>query len=138
MFEYTTGNNGNNITTSKYLTDGVTTQGTVRVGTVGAVAWNPAINTDVWDSNALIIPCNRKGVPFGHTMVLGAGAIVRCYGSMRNERTEESENGGFLKRTYITSVFGQSLRTDRKGRVPAAILLTTAIKRPGIILPTIA
>ena len=136
-FSYTTGNNGNSITVVKHL---AAVDGTGGATTLpgSTIVFNGAINTDQWDSNALIIPCNSKGVPYAHTMVLGAGAIVRCYGSMRNERTEESEQGGFLKRTFITSVFGQSLRTDRKGRVPAAMLLTTAIKRPGIVLPTIA
>jgi hypothetical protein len=139
MIEYTTGNDGNAITVVRHLADnGALATGGARAPSVGSVTWNPALNTEVWASGALIIPCNVKGVPFAHTMVLGAGAIVRCYGSMRNQRDEESINGNFVKRTFITSVFGQSLRTDRKGRVPAAMLLTTAIKRPGINLPIIA
>lgn len=139
-FSYTTGNDGNKITVSKHLAaaDGTGVTGGAMTLPNSSITWNTALNTDQWDSGALIIPVNAKGVPFGHTMVLGAGAIVRCYGSMRNRRSEESQNGDFLKRTFITSVMGQSLRTDRKGRVPAALLLTTAIKRPGIVLPVIA
>jgi hypothetical protein len=139
MIQYTTGNDGNSITVTQHLADNAfLAVGGARSTTVGSVTWNAALNTEVWASGALIIPCNVKGVPFAHTLVLGAGAIVRAYGSMRNERSEEEQQGGFIKRTFITSVFGQSLRTDRKGRVPAAMLLTTAIKRPGITLPTIA
>jgi hypothetical protein len=139
MIEYTTGNDGNSITVVRHLADNAfLAVGGARSTAVGSVTWNPALNTEVWSSGALIIPCNIKGVTFVHTMVLGAGAIVRCYGSMRNERSEETAQGGFLHRTFITSVFGQSLRTDRKGRVPAAMLLTTAVKRPGINLPIIA
>ena len=134
--KYTTGNNGNAITVTEWLVS--ETAGTYRRTTVGSVAYNVAYHTDQWASGALIIPANAKGVPFGHTMVLGAGAIVRCYGMWRARRTQELDNGEFLMRTYITSVFGQSLRKDRKGRVPAALLLTTAIKRIGINLPTVA
>jgi hypothetical protein len=116
------------------------TAGTYRKQTVGSltVAAAGANLTELWDNGALIIPANAKGVPIGHTMVLGAGGIVRGYGMWRAKRTQETDNGEFLKRTYITSVFGQSLRYDRKDRVPAVMLLTTALKRPGITLPTIA
>lgn len=134
--KYTTGNNGNKITITEFLTGQA--NGTFRKGTVGSVTWNSAINTEVWASGALIIPANAKGVPIGRTIALGAGGIVRGYGMWRAKRTQETDNGDFLKRTYITSVFGQSLRKDRKGRVPAVMLLTHALARPGITLPTVA
>ena len=134
--KYTTGNNGNAITITEFLTGQA--DGTYRKGTVGSVTWNSAINTEVWASGALIIPANAKGVPFGHALVLGAGGIVRGYGEDRAHRAVEKVDGDFIKRTYIRSVFGQSLRMDRKGRVPAVMLLTTALTRPGINLPTVA
>jgi hypothetical protein len=134
--KYTTGNDGNKIVITEFLTGQA--GGTYRKGTVGSVTWSGTINTEVWDSGALIIPANAKGVPIGHTMVLGAGGIVRGYGMWRAKRTQETDNGDFLKRTYITSVFGQSLRKDRKDRVPAVMLLTTALSRPGITLPTVS
>lgn len=134
--KYTTGNNGNKITITEFLTGQA--DGTYRKGTVGSVTWNSALNTEVWASGALIIPANAKGVPFGHALVLGAGGIVRGYGSDRAHRAVEQVDGDYTKRTYIRSVFGQALRKDRKGRVPSVMLLTTALKRPGINLPTVA
>jgi hypothetical protein len=134
--KYTTGNNGNAITITEFLTGQA--DGTYRKGTVGSVTWDAGDNTEVWASGALIIPANAKGVPFGHTLALGAGGICRGYGMWRAKRSVETDNGDFIKRTYITSVFGQSLRRDRKDRVPAVMLLTTAISRPGINLPVVA
>jgi len=134
--KYTTGNNGNKITITEFLTGQA--NGTYRKGTVGSVTWDSAKNTEVWESGALIIPANAKGVPIGHTMVLGAAGICRGYGMWRAKRTQETDNGDFIKRTYITSVFGQSLRKDRKLRVPSVMLLTSAISRPGIVLPTVS
>lgn len=137
--EYTTGNNGNAITVTKLLADNARlTVGTARATTVGGVTWSGTLNTEAFASGALIIPANSKGVPFGHALVLGAGGIVRGYGADRAYRSVEKVDGDFIKRTYIRSVFGQSLRKDRKGRVPAVMLLTTAISRPGINLPTVA
>ena len=137
--EYTTGNNGNAITVTKLLVDNARlTVGTARATTVGGVTWSGTLNTEAFASGALIIPANSKGVPFGHALVLGAGGIVRGYGADRAYRSVEKVDGDFIKRTYIRSVFGQSLRKDRKGRVPAVMLLTTAISRPGINLPTVA
>lgn len=134
--KYTTGNDGNKIVITEFLTGQA--GGTYRKGTVGSVTWSGTVNTEVWASGALIIPANAKGVPFGHALVLGAGGIVRGYGSDRAHRAVEKVDGDFTKRTYIRSVFGQALRKDRKGRVPSVMLLTTAIKRPGINLPTVA
>lgn len=133
--KYTTGNDGNKITVVEWLV--ADTAGTYRKTTVGSVAYNAAYHTDQWASGALIIPATIKGVPFGHALVLGAGGIVRGYGADRAFRSVEKVDGDFVHRTYIRSVFGQSLRKDRKGRVPSVMLLTTALHRPGINLPTV-
>jgi hypothetical protein len=134
--KYTTGNDGNSIDVTEFLTGQA--DGTYRKGTVGSVTWNAAINTEVWASGALIIPANAKGVPFGHTIAMGRAGIVRGYGSERAKRDIEMDNGNFIKRVFIMSIFGQALRRDRKNRVPAVALLTHALNRPGINLPTIA
>ena len=134
--KYTTGNNGNKITITEFLTG--QSNGTYRKGTIGSVTWSGAVNTEEWASGALIIPANSKGVPIGHTIAMGAAGILRGYGKYRANRTTDTQNGGFVKQSYITSVFGQSLRKDRKGRVPAVMLLTHAISKPGIALPTVS
>jgi hypothetical protein len=134
--KYTTGNDGNKIVITEFLTGQA--NGTFRKGTVGSVTWNANLNTEVWGSGALIIPANAKGVPIGHTLAMGRAAIVRGYGSARAQRDIEMENGNFVKRVFIMSIFGQALRRDRKNRVPAAMLLTHALARPGIKLPTVS
>lgn len=134
--KYTTGNNGNKITITEFLTGQA--DGTYRKGTVGSVTWNGTLNTELWATGALIIPANAKGVPIGHTIALGRAGILRGYGSARAQRDVEMDNGNFIKRVFIMSVFGQALRKDRKGRVPSVALLTHALSRPGIKLPTVA
>ena len=134
--KYTTGNNGNAITITEFLTGQA--NGTFRKGTVGGVTWSASLNTEVWDSGALIIPANEKGVPIGHTIAMGRAGIVRGYGSARAQRDIEMDNGNFIKRVFIMSIFGQALRRDRKNRVPAVMLLTHALSRPGIKLPTVS
>lgn len=134
--KYTTGNDGNKIVITEFLTGQA--DGTYRKGTVGSVTWNASLNTEDWAAGALIIPANAKGVPIGHTIALGQAGIVRGYGSVRAQRDTEMDNGNFIKRVFIMSIFGQALRQDRKGRVPAVALLTHALTRPGIKLPTIA
>jgi hypothetical protein len=137
--EYTTGNDGNRITVTKLLGDNARLAvGGARATTVGSVVWSGTLNTEAFTQGALIIPANAKGVPFGHALVLGNGGIVRGYGSERAFRSVEKVDGDYTKRTYIRSIFGQALRKDRKGRVPSVMLLTTAISRPGINLPTVA
>lgn len=104
----------------------------------GAVVYNAAVNTWVHPVGSLIIPCNCRGVPIGRTPILGRAGLMRGYGEFRAEHTVDRLNGGFITDRYITSVFGQCLRKDRKDRVPAVACLTHAITIPGINLPTVA
>jgi len=134
--KYTTGNNGNKITITEFLTG--QTAGTYRKTTVGAVTWNAAINTEVWAAGALVIQANAKGVPIGDTLFLGQSAALRGYGKHRAKRSQENHNGDFIMDRFITSVFGQCIRQDRKGRHPSVMRLTHAVHYPGISLPTIA
>jgi hypothetical protein len=92
----------------------------------------------VHPAGALVVQCNANGVPIGHSLMLGKRAAYRGYGKHRNKRVQDDKEGGFLMERYIVSVFGQSLRKDRLGRVPSAVRLTHAISIPGVILPTIS
>jgi hypothetical protein len=105
---------------------------------VGAVTYDAAKHTWVHPVGSLIIPCNARGVPIGRTPILGRAGILRGYGSLRAEHTADLLNGKFITDRYITSVFGQSFRQDRKGRVPSVACLTHAITIPGISLPTVS
>ncbi|MFT3992451.1 MAG: hypothetical protein QM680_13685 [Luteolibacter sp.] len=139
MYAYTTGNNGNKITITARL--GSAASG-VRVTTLGDVVWNTGSwlgrHTDVHPSNALIIPCNSKGVPIGDTLMLGRMAAMRGYGKYRGHRSQDSREGGFVTQRFITSVFGQVIRKDRLGRHPAVMRLRHAITYPHLNLPVIS
>tara|TARA_R110000764_G_scaffold227597_2_gene317797 strand:- start:12333 stop:13790 length:1458 start_codon:yes stop_codon:yes gene_type:complete len=140
MFSYTTGNSGDDITIVNRL--GSATSG-ARVTVLGDIDWaTPGVwagkLTETLEVGATIIPCNSKGVPFGDTLMFGAGAALRGYGKHRNLRTTESHNGEFVKDLFITSVFGQKIREDRTGRQPGVIRLRHAINYPGLNLPTVA
>lgn len=139
MYSYTNGNNGSKITINGRL--GSAASG-VRVTTLGDVEWNAGVwsgkHTDAHPEGSLIIPCNSKGVPIGDTLILGRCAALRGYGKYRGARSQQVYEGGFLMDRFMTSVFGQCIREDRKGRHPAVIRIRHAITYPGISLPTVS
>lgn len=139
MYSYTTGNNGNKITIVNSL--GAAAAGSV-VTTLGSVVWNTGVwanlHTDNHPAGSLIVPCNKKGVPFGDTLFLGQAFMLRGYGKHRAKRSQDILNGGMITDRYITSVFGQTLRKDRKGRHPAIVRLRHALTYPGISFPIVA
>lgn len=139
MYSYTTGNNGNKITITGRL--GSAASG-IRATTLGSVVWDTGVwsgkHTDAHPIGATIIPCNAKGVPIGDTCILGAGAALRGYGKYRNHRSQEQVNGGFVTRRYISSVFGQALRKDRRLRAPGYLRIRHAINYAGLGVPAVA
>lgn len=138
MYAYTTGNNGNKIAVTKRLAVGTTG---INETTIGSVTWDTGAwsgkHTSAHPLGSLIVPCNAKGVPFGDTLFLGQAFMLRGYGKHRAKRSQDVLNGGMITDRYITSVFGQSLRKDRKGRHPAIVRLRHAITYPGVAFPTI-
>lgn len=138
MYAFTTGNNGNQITITQRL-------GAVNVGacvtTLGSVTWNGGVwsgyHTATHPIGATVVLCNAKGVPIGQTLMMGAEAVVRGYGSMRNKRSQWLVDGEFETRKYITSVFGQALRKNVRGVYPGYSLLTHAIPYPELNLPAV-
>ena len=139
MYGYTTGNNGNLITINLRLA--ATQNGPVAMKTVGNVTWNTGVwankHTDTHPIGATIILCNASGVPIGDTVMLGAQALIRGYGSMRNQRSQWLVDGGFETRKYITSVFGQALRKNVINKYPGYVRLRHAIAYPELGLPTV-
>lgn len=143
MYAYTTGNDGNKITITKRLLKSGSTVAGIAALTLGSVtdavgnAFYGKI-TETHPIGSLIVPCNAKGVPIGDTLFLGQAAMLRGYGKHRATRSQDILNGGMITDRYITSVFGQTIRTDRKGRQPAVIRMRHAITYPGIAFPTVA
>jgi hypothetical protein len=135
MYAYTTGNDGNKITCTAHL--GAAATG-VQVTTLGGVVYNAALNTTDHPLGSMIIPCNSYGVPIGSTLVMARSAILRGYGSLRADHTMDELNGKFITDRYITSIFGQSFKYDRKDRVIGALRIDHAISYPGISLPTVS
>lgn len=117
--------------------DATSGNGAAQNTSAGRLTWDGTKNTVSHDVGSLIIPCNCRGVPIARTPILGRAGILRGYGSLRAEHTSDKHNGGFVTDRYITSVFGQSFRMDRKGRVPAVAMLTHAYSVPGTNLPVV-
>jgi len=139
MYAYTTGNDGNKIVVTKRLAVGTTG---INETTIGSVVWDTGVwagkHTSAHPAGSLIVPCTSKGVPFGDTLFLGQSFLLRGYGKYRANRSQETLNGGMITDRYITSVFGQSLRRDRKQRHPAIVRMRHAITYPGISFPTVS
>ncbi len=140
MYGYTTGNNGNAITINLRLAS--VQNGPVAMHAVGNVTWNTGVwagkHTMVHPIGATILLCNANGVPIGDTVMMGASAIIRGYGSMRNKRSTWLVDGGFQERKYITSVFGQALRKNVSNKYPGFVRLRHAISYPELGLPVVA
>lgn len=138
MYSYTTGNTGNSIVIVNRL--GPTDAG-AQVSTLGSVTWNTGVwankHTQTHPLKATIVLCNAKGVPIGDTIMMGSRAIYRAYGSMKNKRSTWPIEGGFQERTFITSVFGQALRTNVTGVIPGYVRMRSAISYPGLRLPVV-
>jgi len=96
--------------------------------------WNIAYSHPV---GAMVYQCNVKGVPLAFTPVYGAGGVLRPYGITKMRRGMESEEDGFMKRTYIRSYFGTQLRKDRANRTPSVGVICHAVKIPTAQLPTV-
>ena len=151
LYKYTT-NDGNTLNITKALIPSSATAGasnTLAVkATTADTGWNATegvtLNTgsfgDTRITNAhavgdLIVECNAQGVPIGRTMVLGAMAAVRGYGSLDGERSEETFDGEFIRKTYITSIFGQSPYVRVDGEQPNYLVLNHAVRYAGLVLP---
>jgi len=147
-----TGNNGNTLIITKALVKSSDTIGgsnTLAVkATTATTGWNATElvtlnatafgDTKITNDHAvgdLIIECNAQGVPIGRTMVLGAMAAVRGYGSLDGERSEETFDGEFIRKTYITSIFGQSPYVRVDGEQPNYLVLNHAVRYAGLVLP---
>ena len=134
IVSYTTGNDGNSITTVKHLAAAASGAAAT---TVGSVTWSGTLNTEALAVGAQVIQCNAKGVPIGTTFMFGRRAAYRGYGKYRNHRSTDSHEGKFIKELYITSVFGQEICKDRIDRMPGITALTHALQIPGLNLPVV-
>ena len=154
IFHYSA-NNGTTLTLDRTLIASGTSDASGAFRRLTAADWNTAYGsavvttaaTDPFHSDkitnsfpvgSLIIECNASGVAIGRSLVLGAMAAVRGYGSLDGERSEENHDGEFVRKTYITSIFGQSPYVRPDGEQPNYLVLTHAVNYAGLTLPVIA
>lgn len=143
LYSYTT-NNGNLLTITGALMKTTDTAGAYLKATLGAVTANAT--TGVWANanlsrnhpvGSLIVECNSYGTPIGRTVVLGATSALRGYGRFTNERTEEMFDGAFIRKCYLTSIFGQTPFMRPDGKFPNYAVVEHAIAYAGLNLPVI-
>lgn len=144
FYSFTT-NDGNKLTMTGRLRAAASG---IAVTTLGNVTWNTGVwgaqpgfpsglHTDSHPSGSLIIETNSYGVPFTHSLALGANAAVRGYGKFQNRRyVDDTKDGGFLRELYIMSVFGQAPYRRSDGVAPNFKVLTHAIEYQGLNIPT--
>ncbi len=126
-------NDGANLTCAKRM--GVQTA-SIESTTVGALTYDSSVNTQTHAEGSLIFLANKWGLPLMCTPALSRGAVRRGYGKYRNFRATDTDEGGFGKYTYLWSVFGQNVRKDASGRVPAIALLKHTGPIEGWTIPT--
>ena len=136
-------NDGNKLTMSRRLrAAGDVTGNNIAYVTIGGVTWSTGVwagkHTDAHPAGSVVIECNSYGVPLGCSFLLGADGAKRGYGKYRNERTMEKHDGGFVRKTYISSIFGQSPTKRTDGRTPNALMIRHAVKYAGLPnIPTV-
>ena len=144
LYSYTS-NDGNQLTITGALMKTTDTAGAYLKATIGDVGANAT--TGVWANanlsrqhpvGSLIVECNSYGTPIGRTVVLGATSALRGYGRFTNERTEEMFDGDFIRKCYLTSIFGQTPFMRPDGKYPNYAVVEHAIAYAGLNLPVIS
>lgn len=110
--------------------------GAAKVVTLGNVTWSSAVNTNNHPIDAMIVEVDLSAIALFSSFIIGAGAARRGYGKYNAARAEAELEGGFAQMRYVKSVFGQSLRSNRRGRVPAIQRLKHRGIYAGFPLPT--
>ena len=145
-YQYTTGNNGNQIVCTKRLsaTGGVFGGTNTAVATFGTGSITPTLVATYGATfaedhpiGAMVYQCNIKGVPLAFTPCYGAGGIIRPYGITKQRRGKETKEDGFIYQSFIRSYFGTQLRYDRRSRTPGVAVIAHAVKIPHHILPVV-
>lgn len=146
FYKYTgSSNNGNKITIKNEAGDsagaggrlGSATSG-VRSTQVGNVTFVSGTMSATHPVGASIIPANSYGVPIGYTFIFGAGAGLRCYGSINAKKIEQYLDFAFIHGIGYMSVYGQTTAKDTDGIPRHYAVVEHAISYPGITVPAAA
>lgn len=134
-------NNGVKLTVESALVDGSTVAahaagaGPSLVTTLGSVAWNPNKHSNTHPVDALIVVVGSDAIARFDTLALGAACARRGYGKYRNDRRVQEHEGGFVRDVYFRTVFGQSVRVNRKNRAPGVLVINHKGYYAGTPLP---
>ncbi len=101
---------------------------------IGDVVWDAAKNTEAHPEGSLVLLTNKRGIPYGYTLLMGACAARRGYGKFRNKRGSQSWEDGFVRDVFVRSYFGQEPCRDRMQRRPGYVMLVHALKYPGVTI----
>lgn len=112
------------------------TSGAAKVTTLGGVTWDATKHTNNHPVDALVVLVDSNAKALFDSLVLSAACARRGYGKYRNRRTTQDHEGGFVRDVYFNTVFGNALRSNRKGRVPGVLRLRHTGKYAGLPLPS--
>jgi len=135
-------NDGVKLTIESALVDGTTVvahaagTGPSLVTTLGSVAWNAAKHSNTHTADSLVVLVGSDAVPEFTSLILGAASARRGYGKVRNGRAVQEHEGGFVRDVYFKTVFGQSVRLNRKNRAPGVLAIKHKGMYAGTPLPT--
>ena len=136
-------NDGVGITVTKALVDGTNITAGSGVGggpdtatTVGNLTWDGTKHTNTHPVDALFVLVDPSGKALFNSLVLSAACARRGYGKFRGDRFVDTKEAGFIREVYFWTVFGQSLRKNRRGALPGALVLQHTGQYAGLPLPS--
>ncbi len=110
FYSYTgSANDGNKIAITNRLASAASGSA---VTTLGGVTWDASKNTTVHPTGSVVLQANKNGVPVGYSVLMGAGAGLRAYGSLRHELVQNTSDYGHRMGWAYQSIYGQQVRRD--------------------------
>lgn len=134
-----TSNDGVKLTITEALaasTGSASGGGAAKVTTLGGVTWDGDKHTNNHPVDALVVEVNSDAKALFTSLILSAACARRGYGKYRNRRTTQDHEGGFIRDVYFNTVFGNALRSNRKGRVPGVVRMKHTGRYAGLPLPS--
>ena len=135
-------NTGNTLTISGALNATGNTANSFRTAQLGLVDGTQAPwagqTTNQHPVGSVVMECNARGVPIQDFVVFGANAAKRGYGSVTRGRGMSEFEGGFVRKTYIASVFGQTPNVRSDGRAPGFLVVKAPINYAGLSTPVVS
>jgi len=104
------------------------------VTTLAGQTWDGGVHTDAHPVGSLIIPVNALCVPYGWGLMLGAGALLRCYGSVPMRAIKMDRDYGEKRGSGYRAIYGQKPAVDTSGQPVGYVLVEGAVDHQGVTL----